>query len=64
MNREPKIHAGGVGGPLRDGIMACVEAGLGITLLPPLVVERLRSTHRVRAYRIPPAILLVEAFFV
>jgi len=47
-----------------DGILGCVSAGLGITLLPRSVVERSALRQEVGIHPLPKAIRLVETSFV
>ena len=37
-----------------EGILGCVAADLGVTLLPPSVAGRYESAGMVRCYRVPP----------
>ena len=47
-----------------DGILACVAAGVGITLLPRGVVARAWQEGLVAVHEIPPALSQVETVFV
>jgi LysR family transcriptional regulator, cell division regulator len=47
-----------------DAILACVAAGLGITLLPKIVVEEARRSGRVAVHELPDAEASVETVFI
>ncbi|SAK71794.1 LysR family transcriptional regulator [Caballeronia hypogeia] len=47
-----------------DGIVSCVAAGMGITLLPKAVVERHASRRSVRCHTLPPAFANVTTVFI
>jgi DNA-binding transcriptional LysR family regulator len=47
-----------------DGIMSCVAAGMGITLLPKAVVERHGNRRSVRCHELPPALSNVTTVFI
>jgi DNA-binding transcriptional LysR family regulator len=47
-----------------DGIIGCVSAGLGITMLPRSVIERSARRNEVRIHALPKEISLVETSFV
>jgi DNA-binding transcriptional LysR family regulator len=47
-----------------DAILACVAAGLGVTLLPRIVVEEARRAGRVAVHGLPPDEAGVETMFV
>jgi len=47
-----------------DAILACVAAGLGVTLLPRIVVEEARRTGRVAVHGLPAEEASVETMFV
>jgi DNA-binding transcriptional LysR family regulator len=47
-----------------DGIMSCVAAGMGITLLPKAVVERHGSRRSVRCHELPSAFANVTTVFI
>ena len=47
-----------------DGIMSCVAAGMGITLLPKAVVERHGSRRSVRCHELPQAFANVTTVFI
>jgi LysR family transcriptional regulator, cell division regulator len=47
-----------------DGIIGCVSAGLGMSMLPRSVVERSARRSEVRMHKLPKEISLVETSFV
>lgn len=47
-----------------DGIIGCVSAGLGMSLLPRSVVERSGRCHQVRIHTLPRDVSLVETSFI
>lgn len=47
-----------------DGIVACVEAGIGISLLPRALLESAERNRRVALHTLPPAEAMVETNFV
>lgn len=47
-----------------DGIIGCVSAGLGITMLPKSVVERCALRNEIRIHALPKNIGVVETAFV
>lgn len=47
-----------------DGIMSCVAAGMGVTLLPRTVVEQHGSAKEIRCHELPPALANVKTVFV
>jgi DNA-binding transcriptional LysR family regulator len=47
-----------------DGILGCVAAGLGVTLLPKVVVEPALRAGRVAIRKLPPADARVETLFI
>jgi DNA-binding transcriptional LysR family regulator len=47
-----------------EGILGCVSAGLGVTLLPKAVVELVARDRRVTMHALPPAEARVETVFV
>jgi DNA-binding transcriptional LysR family regulator len=47
-----------------DGIIGCVGAGLGITMLPRSVIERSALRHEVRIHTLPRELSLVETSFI
>jgi DNA-binding transcriptional LysR family regulator len=47
-----------------DGIIGCVSAGIGITMLPRSIVERSARRNEVRIHALPREISLVATSFV
>ena len=47
-----------------DAILGCVEAGLGVTLLPRSVIEQTAGAKRIRIHRLPGEVANVETLFV
>lgn len=47
-----------------DSILACVAAGIGVTLLPKVVVEAAAQERRVALHTLPPADAEVDTLFV
>lgn len=47
-----------------DGILSCVAAGMGVTLLPRAVAESHESRHRIRAHTLPPEFGNVKTVFI
>ncbi|MEU5852941.1 LysR family transcriptional regulator [Saccharopolyspora shandongensis] len=47
-----------------EGILGCVAAGLGVTMLPKALVEHSGLRHRLRLHRIAPADAMVTTVFV
>jgi DNA-binding transcriptional LysR family regulator len=47
-----------------DGIVGCIAAGIGVTLLPRAVVERPVKEGRIKAHRLPRKEALVDTLFV
>jgi DNA-binding transcriptional LysR family regulator len=47
-----------------DGILSCVAAGIGVTLLPKTVVENYVSRQTIRYHRLPPEIANVKTVFI
>jgi DNA-binding transcriptional LysR family regulator len=47
-----------------EGIIGCVSAGLGITMLPRSVVERTSRRNKVRIHKLPKNAGRVETFFI
>ena len=47
-----------------EGIIGCVSAGLGISLLPRLVVERTSRYHQVRAHKLDAEVGWAETLFI
>ena len=47
-----------------DGIIGCVGAGIGVTLLPRMVVARAASEGRVALHRLPPDAARIETVLI
>lgn len=47
-----------------DGILSCVAAGIGVTLLPKTVVESYGSRQSIRYHRLPPEFANVKTVFI
>jgi DNA-binding transcriptional LysR family regulator len=47
-----------------DGILSCVAAGMGVTLLPRTVVQSHESRHALRAHALPPEFANVKTVFI
>jgi DNA-binding transcriptional LysR family regulator len=47
-----------------DAIIGCVEAGLGLTMLPRSVLSPAAAAGRIRLHRLPPEVAAVETLFV
>lgn len=47
-----------------DGILSCVAAGMGITLLPRIVAENYGSRQAIRCHALPPEVANVKTVFI
>jgi DNA-binding transcriptional LysR family regulator len=47
-----------------DGILSCVAAGMGVTLLPRSIAEGYGSRQEVRCHALPPEVANVKTFFI
>lgn len=47
-----------------DGILSCVAAGMGVTLLPRAVVEQCRASPSLRAHNLPAELANVKTVFI
>ena len=47
-----------------DGIIGCVAAGLGVTMIPRSVIERSARRREVRVHSLPRPVRTVETHFV
>ncbi|REG58787.1 DNA-binding transcriptional LysR family regulator [Paraburkholderia sp. BL6669N2] len=47
-----------------DGILSCVAAGMGVTLLPKAIVERYGSRQEIRYHRLPTEFAIVKTVFI
>jgi DNA-binding transcriptional LysR family regulator len=47
-----------------DGILSCVAAGMGVTLLPRAVAQKHKSRHAIRAHAIPSEFSNVKTVFI
>jgi DNA-binding transcriptional LysR family regulator len=47
-----------------EGLLGCVAAGLGITLLPRGMVELVRHANRLRVFDLPPEVAHVDTVFI
>ncbi|MCW5773458.1 MAG: hypothetical protein KIT16_17585, partial [Rhodospirillaceae bacterium] len=67
---EEFLDAAGIAAPRRlefgtvDGIVGCVGAGMGITLLPRAVAAPLAQAGRIAIHKLPPKVARVATVFV
>jgi DNA-binding transcriptional LysR family regulator len=47
-----------------DGILSCVAAGMGVTLLPRAVAEQHASAGEIRCHALPPELAIVKTVFI
>lgn len=47
-----------------DGILSCVAAGMGVTLLPRTVADNYGAHHAIRYHRLPPEFANVKTVFI
>ncbi|MFG5861312.1 LysR family transcriptional regulator [Metapseudomonas lalkuanensis] len=47
-----------------DGILSCVSAGMGVTLLPRAIAESYGERHSIRYHQLPPEIANVKTVFI
>ncbi|MFP6561856.1 LysR substrate-binding domain-containing protein [Paraburkholderia sp. B3] len=47
-----------------DGILSCVSAGMGVTLLPECIAESYGTRHAIRFHRLPEAFSNVKTVFI
>jgi DNA-binding transcriptional LysR family regulator len=47
-----------------DGILSCVAAGMGVTLLPKAIAESCSVRHAIRCHTLPPEFAKVSTVFI